>query len=225
MRHVTWAPAPTRFPPVSTVDRRHRGLWVLASLVPFGLGAWAGFLYAGTKAHVTRWKVYALVYAIVAWGAFILVPSTDDGSSENATIGGVILAVWAVGFVHSLVERPRYVRRMQAIAPQLTAAEERLEQREEALALARERPELALELGVGRPDRQGAMDAGLIDVNSAPLKVLQRLPGIDDATARRIVAVREELDGFTSLEDLGMTLDLDGETVADLRDRAVFLPR
>ena len=45
------------------------------------------------------------------------------------------------------------------------------------------------------------------------------------ATARRIIAVREQVDGFTSLEDLGMTMDLDGETVEDLRGRVVFLPR
>jgi DNA uptake protein ComE-like DNA-binding protein len=114
---------------------------------------------------------------------------------------------------------------MNALGPRVAAAQERLEQREEALRIAQERPELALELGVGRPDRQGAMDAGLIDVNSAPLSVIQRLPGIDDETARRIVAIREQLDGFSSLEDFGMTLDLDGETVADLRGKTVFLPR
>jgi DNA uptake protein ComE-like DNA-binding protein len=198
---------------------------VLATLVPFGLGIWAGFAYAGTKAHLTRWKVYAALYGIAAWAAFIVPSSTEDGSAANTAAGGVILGVWVLGFAHALLVRPGYVRRMNAIGPQLTAAEERLEQREEALRIARERPELALELGVGRPDRKGAMDAGLVDVNSAPLDVIERLPGIDEATARRIVAVREELDGFSSLEDMGMTLDLDGETVADLSGRTVFLPR
>jgi DNA uptake protein ComE-like DNA-binding protein len=204
---------------------RHRGLWVLTALVPFGLGIWAGFAYAGTKAHVTRWKVYAALYGVVAWAAFLVPSATEAGSDLNAAAGGVIVGVWLVGLAHALLVRPRYLRRMNAMGSQLTAAQERLEQRDEALRIARERPELALELGVGRPDRQGAMDAGLVDVNSAPLEVVQRLPGIDDATGRRIVAIREELDGFASLEDLGMTLDLDGETVEDLRDKVVFLPR
>ncbi len=31
--------------------------------------------------------------------------------------------------------------------------------------------------------------------------------------------------GFTSLEDLGMTMDLPGDVVEDLRGRLVFLPR
>jgi DNA uptake protein ComE-like DNA-binding protein len=114
---------------------------------------------------------------------------------------------------------------METIAAPISAARERLANREEALRIAREQPELAIELGVGRPDRPGAMDSGLVDVNSAPPAVLERLSGIDRATARRIVAVREELDGFQSLEDFGMTMDLDGETVEDLRRKVVFLPR
>ena len=205
--------------------RRHRGWWVLAAFVPFGLGIWAGFAYAGARAHVTRWKVYAVLYAAGAFATFVLPSLVDEGSTASGIAGGLLLGLWALGIGHSLVARPRYVRRMATIAAPVSAAHERLAQREEALEMAREQPELALELGVGRPDRHGAMDAGLVDVNSAPADVLERLSGIDQATARRIVAVREELDGFASLEDFGMTMDLDGETVEDLRRRVVFLPR
>jgi DNA uptake protein ComE-like DNA-binding protein len=205
--------------------RRHRGLWVLAAFVPFGLGAWAGFAYAGARAHVTRWKVYAVLYAVGALAAFILPSLVEDDTDASSLAGGLIIAVWVLGIGHSFVARPHYLRRVNTIAATMTAAEERLAQRREALELARERPELALELGVGRPDRPGAMDAGLVDVNSAPPDLIERLPGIDRATARRIVAVREQLDGFESLEDFGMTMDLDGETVEDLRGKVVFLPR
>src|SRR5204862_2910787 len=105
------------------------------------------------------------------------------------------------------------------------AAEERLRERREAQRLARERPEVAKELGVGRPDRPGAQAAGLVDVNNAPVAALARLPGVDDALAHRIADVREEVDGFQSVEDLGAVLDLDGHAVERLRDHAVFLPR
>jgi DNA uptake protein ComE-like DNA-binding protein len=43
--------------------------------------------------------------------------------------------------------------------------------------------------------------------------------------ARRLLAAREQVNGFTSLEDLGTVLDMPGEKVEDLRDRVVFLPR
>ena len=43
--------------------------------------------------------------------------------------------------------------------------------------------------------------------------------------AERIVEIRETSGGFSSVEDLGATLDLDGPRVEALRSRAVFLPR
>ena len=205
--------------------RRHRGWWVLASLVPFGLGIWAGFAYAGTRAHVTRWKLFAVLYAVAALGAFVAPSLVEEDTAASGAAGAAIVVVWALGVGHSLFARPHYLRRMATIAEPMSAARERLAHREEALRIAREEPELAIELGIGRPDRAGAMDSGLVDVNSAPPAVLERLPGIDRAAARRIVAVREELDGFQSLEDFGMTMDLDGGTVEDLRRKVVFLPR
>lgn len=57
------------------------------------------------------------------------------------------------------------------------------------------------------------------------LRVCAALPGIDDALASDIVAAREQIDGFGSLEDLGGVLGLDGNTVEDLRPYVVFLPR
>jgi DNA uptake protein ComE-like DNA-binding protein len=50
------------------------------------------------------------------------------------------------------------------------------------------------------------------------------LPGIDDALATRIVEARSQVGGFSSVEDLGIALDLAGDVVEDLRDRVVFLP-
>ncbi|HLH13681.1 MAG TPA: helix-hairpin-helix domain-containing protein [Solirubrobacteraceae bacterium] len=109
--------------------------------------------------------------------------------------------------------------------PALAGARERLAKHEKALELAREEPQLALEAGVGRPDLPGAFDGGVVDVNHAPAEAIAALPGCDATLAARIVAVRERLDGFTSLEDLGTVLDLPGDQVEDLRERVVFLPR
>ena len=105
------------------------------------------------------------------------------------------------------------------------AAEERLERRHEAQRLVRENPELAKELGVGRPDRPGAQAAGLVDVNNASERALCTLPGVDPALAKRIVHLRERINGFESLADFGEVLDLDGDAVERLREHAVFLSR
>jgi helix-hairpin-helix protein len=56
-------------------------------------------------------------------------------------------------------------------------------------------------------------------------EVIACLPSLDKDLAEQIVAARERLGGFVSLEDLGTVLDLPGDQVEDLRQHVVFLPR
>ena len=65
----------------------------------------------------------------------------------------------------------------------------------------------------------------LVDVNSAPEAELANLPGLDAVHARWIVVLRDELDGFTSLEQLAGMLRLPRAVVEDLREPTIFLPR
>jgi DNA uptake protein ComE-like DNA-binding protein len=69
----------------------------------------------------------------------------------------------------------------------------------------------------------GADDYGLVDVNHCPANALTRLPGINEELAARIVTERAQAGGFSSVEDLGVLLDLPPSTVDGLRDTAVFL--
>jgi DNA uptake protein ComE-like DNA-binding protein len=106
----------------------------------------------------------------------------------------------------------------------IAAARERRQQREASLAMARKEPELAQEVGLGRPDLPGACDGGVVDVNSVPVTVLATLPYVDEVMAEQIVVLREQLGGFQSIEDLGLVADLPARTVEALRTRAIFLP-
>ena len=106
----------------------------------------------------------------------------------------------------------------------LQEARERLAERERAVELARENPQLALEAGIGRPDIPGADHGGVVDMNHAPAQVIEALPGLDERLAKQILEARDRISGFASLEDLGMVLDLPGDEVERLRGRVVFLP-
>jgi hypothetical protein len=207
-------------------ERRHNGLWVLASLVPFGLGTWAGFSYAGRKAGIRRWYVFAGIYLVLAVTGFALVGDAEEDSVRENIAATLLVVPWIVGIGHSLVARPAYLERVRSGEPdRIEAARERIERRDEARRLAERDPRLARELGVGRPDRDPQAAGGLVDMNSAPVAVIARLPGVDDGLAAEIVRLRQELDGFKSIEELGMTLDLSADLVEDLREWAVFLPR
>ena len=64
-----------------------------------------------------------------------------------------------------------------------------------------------------------------MDVNNASVTALLELPGIDGELATQICECRERVSGFSSLEDFGATLDIDGGVVEGLRGKVVFLPR
>ena len=195
--------------------------WVWVSATPFGLGAWTPIV-PGSLLKRRSWIAWGVLWSLATVAGWVLAIA-DDGGADG---GGLIILGWAGAVATALAIRPSYQQRVvSTFERSVAAAEQRLQDRHEAQRLAEKRPKLALELGVGRPDRPGALDAGLVDVNNAPAAALATLPGVDDALAARIVAVREQVGGFDSLLDLGALAELDGDAVERLRDRVVCLPR
>lgn len=208
-----------------------RASWVWLSLIPFGLGAWAPF-YAGVRVRNLRWCALGAVWSAIALAGWIVGAASHGGADAG---GFLIILGWAGAIASSFAVRDSYKRLVAGSYEQpvvgspfdaaVASAQERLGERDRARRLARDRPALAREIGVGRPDLQNAQHAGLIDINNAPAAVLGRLPGVDDALVSQIVEARQVGRGFASIEDLGVALDLDGDLVERLRDRVVFLPR
>lgn len=195
--------------------------WVWVSATPFGLGAWTPIV-PGSLLKRRSWIAWGALWSAATVAGWVLAIVNDGGAGG----GGLIILGWAGAVATALAIRPSYQQRVvSTFERSVAAAEQRLQDRQDALRLAEKRPKLALELGVGRPDRPGALDAGLVDANNAPAAVLATLPGVDDALAARIVQVREQVGGFDSLLDLGALVELDGDTVERLRDRVVCLPR
>jgi DNA uptake protein ComE-like DNA-binding protein len=195
---------------------------VWLSLIPMGLGAWAP-AYAGARAQNRRWLSLGILWSLIALAGWIAAVSSNG---HSGLAGGLIILGWVGAIATSFAIRSAYAQQLgSSFHAAISGAEERLAERQRARRLCTENPRLAREMGVGRPDLPGSQDAGLVDVNSAPAAVIGRLPGIDDELATRIVEARAETQGFTSVEDLGATLDLDGDLVEGLRAQAVFLPR
>jgi len=195
--------------------------WVWLSLIPLGLGAWAP-AYAGAVVRKRSWLLLGLLWSIITVAGWVVAIANNGGSA-----GGLLIIVgWAGAIASSFAIRASYRQLLGSpFEAAVVGAEQRLSDRDRARKLAAERPSVAKELGIGRPDVPKAQDAGLIDVNNAPASVLTKLPGVDDALARSIVEARAETHGFSSVEDLGVALDLDGNLVEELRDMVVFLPR
>jgi hypothetical protein len=196
--------------------------WAILPVISLGLLSWAVFLLVAVRTGARRYRIVTAVYLAVAVVAGALVAAKPAGHSwVNDAAGFLFILLAGGGAVHVLASRSDYTRLMSD--PRLLAAEQRADLRARALAMVRDDPRRALELGVGRPDVEGAFDAGLVDCNHAGVKALERLPGIGPALAARIIDLRGA-SGFRSLEDLDLVLDLDEPTLARLREVAVFIP-
>lgn len=202
-----------------------RSWWCIVPAIPFGWLAGFGFFYAAVKAPL-RWDLWAAtaVYLALGIGGIVLV------GGETTGVGMVLsLSAMAVGTAHAFTVRGGWLDDAYGHGKRPNALQERAQQRrelrEQGLAEAERDPLRARELGVGRPDVENAWHAELVDANHAPAEVVASLPTVSKASARSIVAARDEVDGFASLDDMGALLDLPPRTLEELRGRVVFLPR
>jgi hypothetical protein len=201
-----------------------RVLWPWISLIPIGLGAWAP-IYAGARARRALWIALGVLWSLMVIAGFVL-NGVDGRAGHDDLAGGLLVVGWVGAIATSFAIRGDYRRLIESpLQRALDSAEVQLTDRSDARRIVRERPDLARQIGIGRPDVAGSTDAGLIDVNNASPEMLERLPGVDADLARQIAYARERVRGFSSLEDMGDVLDLDGALIEGLRDTAVFLPR
>jgi hypothetical protein len=201
-------------------------LWALLVLVTLGLAAPFLFSYAARRANRRGWYVVAALYALLAWGGVVLAVVSEDDSEARTLAGFMILSAWFAGTVHAWAVRRDLDQIVASPAKRaFERARDTVDDRRKAQEMAAKDPAVALEAGVGRPDVRGAIHMGVVDVNHAAFAAIAGLPSVDDDLAHQIVHAREEVDGFASVEDMGMALHLDGDLVEDLRPYVVFLPR
>jgi DNA uptake protein ComE-like DNA-binding protein len=197
---------------------------VLTSLIPFGWVTWLGFAYAGFRARKPVWVAAGAIYLLVTAGTLFVTSMDGNTKGVDDNVGYIVMFTsWGIGIFHSFLTRKAYLRRLAIIDdPALAAAREARERQRFAEQIAQRDPALARSAAIGR--RGGFDEGGLVDANHARVEELADLPEVSAALAREIVTTRQECGGFSSIEDLGMTLDLPGDVVERLRRRLIFLP-
>ena len=207
-----------------------------------GLFAWVPFLHAGSRLLDGRQRQRAAAYgalAVVIAVLASLVPTDSQGNTEG-TFGNLLSAVVAIGAVGVIATacvqlRPLRMAVYGIVDPHrknLTASEIAVNQalaarqrRDEARALAARDPNLARDLGIGRPDRtRDYDDGGVVDLNSQSADVLVSMCGLDRASADRVVDRRQQGGGFSSVQEVLAYVELSERESDALRDRGIVLP-
>ena len=113
---------------------------------------------------------------------------------------GLLFSVWVGWYAHCVPMDWGYTGTPPI---GIERARERIRTRERSRKLFLKDPQLASELGIGRPDLLRTFDdGGLVDVNQVPASSLSSLPGVDVQLAERIVALRQDVGGFSSANEV-----------------------
>jgi hypothetical protein len=242
-------PFPPPSPPQSRAPqfiRRHPGTWwwFLVPLLTCGFTTFAMVAFGTVRISKVRSRRFvqvnvaaAAVYFIVTGAYFTFLPALEpDGVLYDLLMSVMLLLTWCVGTAHVAVLQHLAQRNDAALTawdgpggdPAVAAAQWRMQRRKEARELAVRNPALAIELGIGRPDRPNRqyVDGGLVDINHVPVDWLVRELDVTSAQAAEIVAVREQSGGFTTPDEIILRCEsITPDRFAAIRDRLVTLPK
>ena len=209
----------------------------VVSVVSFGFLSFLPGVVAGAveRSRRRRWLLWGLAAATAAVGLTggTLLASVSDADEDRVLTDDVgflmVLAAMAAGIAAAALLRtpPSRAERYDDVEdlPGVQRALDRRALRERFRQLVAEDPALALELGVGRPDRRPALDdGGLLDLNALSAEALVQHAHLSKRHAASVVDVRTRLGRLTSVDEVVVHGLLDLTTAARLRDRAVFLP-
>jgi hypothetical protein len=198
-------------------------VWAVIPLVSLGLASTLVFGYAAIKLRKPIHWGAAVIYLAL----FVLMAELSDaaeGSAMDIAFAVPLVLSWLGGTVHAFVIRPKVFSSRQYDRA-ISTARNRRELRQEARETARD-ASMAWELRIGRPDLPRDFDdGGLVDVNHAPATALaELLPGMTPELVERVVRVREQCGGFTSVEELSTLAELPPALTPRIDEYAIFIP-
>lgn len=169
--------------------------------------------------------MFAAGIAVLSVGGFIMLVSApaDESGTPSGPISDIGAFTWlaasiagtVVAFIH---------RKPRAQLPGTVLELTRRAQREQYRALIKRDLGLASNIHVGRPDLpRDYSDGGLLDVNALSADSLANFGPMPIEEAHRIVATREHIGRFSSLEEVLAYANPSDLTVARLRETAIFL--
>ena len=200
-------------------------VWALLPIATLGFAAPFTMAYAAFRLRTKAMAWCAAGYAVAFVLGFVASGSSDSDTNLLGNIGtAVIVVAGALATAQSCVIRSR-VFASGEVDRSVEEGRERMRRRVEARRILADDPALARELQIGRPDRARTYDdGGLVDVNHVGPDHLAAVPGLDRALAELIVSTRDEVGGFTSVDDVSVTLGLAPQALDEASSRLVFLP-
>ncbi len=205
--------------------RLRHSLWLLGPTLGVSLLTGAAFLYIGIKARRRAWWIPGIVYVLTLGVGFSLAGGAET-SVRSDWSAGILAAVWIGGIIHALLVNKDWLRwRAQNADPwyaqERVATSEVFPQNDSTPAeisglgvatdrfYSNSRPATVHDMPSTQAQSPASPPPGApssppepskVDVNTASVSDLIRLPGIDPSRATTIISTRERSGPFPTPE-------------------------
>lgn len=191
-------------------------IWMLWTLVTLGMLNYVSFFYISRKVNQKKWFKAGLVYLVI----FIIFMSAPDSFTP------IFIISWLISIFHVFKIRAEYLLRLEAI--QTSGLENReLNKLKENIAreynkpkpdynnsntIIEERAPIKSQVSSVKAENQIAetksYEQEQVDINTATEREIANVPGIGNIFAAKVVAVRDQENGFHSFDHFVQALSV-----------------
>lgn len=205
-------------------------LWILWTLITMGFFNYISFFYISKKVKQKKWFKAALVYLVI----FIIFMSAPDSFTP------IFIISWFISIFHVFKIRAEYLLRLEAIQ---TSGHENSELNKLKENIAREynKPKSDYDTSDTRIEERAPIKSEVppvkaenyitetkgyvqeqVDINTATEKEIANVPGIGNIFAAKVVAVREQENGFHSFDHFVQALSVKPHLAEKMKSHIFF---
>ena len=185
-------------------------LWILLTLLPFGLFAYGSFFFIGIRTGKKNWIRAGFIYLIITMVSFYIITTMDSDHVLTEIFVWVVLAAWIVCVFHSFAVRQEYLniifKRKIEYEYGLNAANKR--EIKDVASIKRQRDKSEKETKVNENNTHIKLTPQVININKATEHEIAALPSIHVFLAQSIIQVRDEGVLFESVEQLANAVNI-----------------
>lgn len=197
-------------------------LWVLIPALTLGFFAFVPAVHVSARARSRGWWLIAGLMVAATAGEWTAMAMDAEGPGPGFLIMGVVSGGIAAAVAgRDVVFGDRAEKKLD---PEIETVLDNRERREKSREIASTDPEMALELGIGRPDLGSYNDGGLIDLNNASAQSITTVLGWRSTAAAEFVAERKAREGYETITEIAAMSSLDPKLLEKDDDRIVLLP-
>jgi|GEM_PF-2073691 len=187
-------------------------IWILWSFILFFNGI--GMFYAGIKVKVKRWHRYGLIYIAIMWISFFMVGKEQSYFSYAMTL--LFSISYPVCIVHTILIRSEYLLKLEELEDNETQQTEADVLRKKIIGSSStinkdnippeklKIPPIPKMVDIPKIEEE----RGAIDINSCNESELADLPGVGLILAKKALKLRNDNNGFTSVDEFIQKLSI-----------------